>query len=270
MSILLDDLSPLEFFPYQEITVPSINKPTLQHKVLPIYLGEWTKQDHVTVDLIIVCADLQGLVKKNGQYQLLGEVLPEFLRLLIDLEMDLPEDPTIGVFLCGDFFTSPTKRGSSGDVRNVWKTFANHFSWVVGVAGNHDYFGTPQENKTFQATKNINLLHHNSICIDGLKIGGISGIIGRADKTNRVEASQYISSLKKLLQQEADFILLHESPDYPPFGLKGNNIIRQCLEQAPKATICCGHCFWEQSLVTLQNETSILNVDSKVLLLKPT
>ena len=52
-------------------------------------------------------------------------------------------DGGIGVLLAGDLYTVPAldRRGGSGDVTAVWRAFGDEFSWVVGVAGNHDTFG---------------------------------------------------------------------------------------------------------------------------------
>ncbi|NJL77305.1 MAG: metallophosphoesterase [Saprospiraceae bacterium] len=118
---------------------------------------------------------------------MIGEELPEFLKFLIEIEIGEIENPKIGVLLCGDLFTSLDKRGSSGDVRIVWKEFKNQFDWVIGVAGNHDRFGSEIEEKEFKRTENIYLLHKEIKEIDNLKIGGISGIIGIGDRTNRVD-----------------------------------------------------------------------------------
>lgn len=270
MQLIVNDIEPIETYPYLEVgsqSMGSSNSPEIFHKRLPIYIGEWHKEK-TDVDLIIICSDLQGIVEKNGEKKLLGEELPEFLKLLIDIEFDSIKEKKIGVFLCGDLFTSLKKRGSSGDVRNVWKQFKEHFSWVVGVAGNHDRFGNPTEIEEFKKLKDIYLLHKTSVNVSGIEIGGISGIIGRNDKTNRVEEVDYIKNLQKLLRKKLDFILLHETPDYPLLNQIGNSKIRATLEKGSKSKICCGHCFWEKSLVELENKTQVLNSDSKVIILK--
>ena len=104
--------------------------------------------DHLPdgVSAIIATADLQGRERfqdsPNGVPRLLGEALPGRLAAEILPGLGL-EQGNVGVFLAGDLYTVPAldRRGGSGDVRAVWEAFGDEFSWVVGVAGNHDTFG---------------------------------------------------------------------------------------------------------------------------------
>jgi Icc-related predicted phosphoesterase len=258
----------IETYPYLEVgskTNGQNNSPEIFYKTLPIYLGEY-KSDNKDVDLLIIASDLQGIAEENGHQYLLGEKLPSFLRTLIDIEF--PDCKKIGVLLCGDLYTSLDKRGTSGDVRNVWIEFNKQFDWVVGVAGNHDTFGNKFKEENFKSKNNIHLLHKEQIEISGLKIGGISGIIGRADKTNRVDESDFLNSLTKLSKQKLDFILIHETPDFPKFNQIGNSKIREHIEKLNKNRIFCGHCYWDNSLANFDNGSQVLNIDSKVILMK--
>lgn len=268
MKIKLNESNSIETYPYLEVgskTKGDRDLPEVFHKRLPIYYAEYLSET-AKVDLIIVASDLQGIAEEKGEHFLLGEELPSFLKTLIEIEY--PECKRIGVFLCGDLYTSLKKCGSSGDVRTVWDAFNRHFNWVVGVAGNHDRFGNSKELEEFKVKEHQHLLHKNSVEIDGIKIGGISGIIGRADKTNRVGELEYLKSLTFLAKKDLDFILLHETPDYPSLNLMGNHKIRECLEYVQATRVICGHCFWERSLVELKNNTQVLNSDSKVILMK--
>jgi Icc-related predicted phosphoesterase len=268
VKIKLNESKIIETYPYLEVgskTKGDSDLPEVFHKRLPIYYAEYLSQT-AKVDLIIIASDLQGIAEEKGEQFLLGEQLPSFLKTLIEIEY--PECKRIGVFLCGDLYTTLNKRGSSGDVRAVWDAFNRHFNWVVGVAGNHDRFGNAKDFEVFKANEYMHVLHKNSVEVDGIKIGGISGIIGRADKTNRVDELEYLKSLTSLAKKNLDFILLHETPDYPSLNLMGNHKIRAYLEHAYTTRVICGHCFWEQSLVELKNNTQVLNSDSKVILMK--
>jgi hypothetical protein len=55
--------------------------------------------------------------------------------------------PTSLAILAGDLYSAPggDVRGATGDLRSVWSAFADAFAWVVGVAGNHDLFGSERE-----------------------------------------------------------------------------------------------------------------------------
>jgi Icc-related predicted phosphoesterase len=269
MKITLNNNEPIEKYPYLEVGqgLSNIGTPVLMQKELPVYLGEFENK-HTEIDFLIICSDLQGAIEQDGLYKLVGEELPEFLRFLIDFEIKENDHPKIGVILCGDLFTNLDKRGSSGDVRGVWKAFKNHFDWVVGVAGNHDEFGTDQDTLEFKSIKNIYLLHKEIIELDNLKIGGLSGIIGRPNKPNRVDENEYLTFLKKLVNKKLDLILLHETPDHPALNFIGNPKIREVIENGKPSNICSGHCNWEKALVKLNNNTVILNADSKVVILK--
>ncbi len=268
MKITIDLNNPLETYPYLEVgtrTIGKNNSPEVLHKSLPIFCAEY-ETENTDIDLLVVASDLQGIAEEKGEHYLLGEKLPSFLKTLIEIEF--PDCKKIGVLLCGDLYTSLKKRGASGDVRNVWIEFNNYFDWVAGVAGNHDTFGDESEKERFKKHKNIHLLCKKIIELDGLKIGGISGIIGRADKTNRVDESEFLSSLTSLSKQELDFTLIHETPDFPKFNEIGNSKIREHIEKLSAMRICCGHCFWDISLVDFANKTQVLNVDSKVVLMR--
>lgn len=271
MKITLNEIEPIETFSYLEVGTGQTNsgKPIILYKELPIYLGGF-EIENSGLDYLIICSDLQGMVEQEGEYKLLGEELPEYLKLLLEIELEASMPSKIGVLLCGDMFTHLDKRGSSGDVRKVWLQFKKHFDWVVGVAGNHDRFGTTEELNEFKTIEDIHLLHHEIVEKEQLKIGGISGIIGRKDKANRVDEKEYLTSLKSLLKKDIDVILLHETPDFPALELMGNAKIRELIEnQSPSsALICCGHCHWDSTLIELENGTYVMNVDSKVVVLK--
>lgn len=269
MKITINELETLENYPYLEVGTGLSNdgQPVVLHKNLPIFYGEF-ESDKSDMDFLIICSDLQGVVEKDGGYKLLGEELPEYLKLLIQIEFFKLENPQIGVLLCGDLFTSLDKRGASGDVRAVWKSFEHYFDWVVGVAGNHDRFGNEEGKAAFLSSDNIYLLHKEIQEVGNLSIGGISGIIGRGDKVNRVEEKEYLDSLKKLLNKELDFVLLHETPDYPRLGLIGNSKIRAVIEKERNSNICCGHCHWGKTLILFENKSVVINVDAKVVILK--
>lgn len=270
MVITINDKKPIETFQYLEVGSGQLNKngkSLILHKSLPIYLGEY-KNDKTEIDYLIICSDLQGIVEDLDKKKLLGEALPSFLKLLLDVELNHKKDSKIGVLLCGDFYANLEKRGSSGDVRSVWNSFNKEFDWVVGVAGNHDSFGDKTDLEIFKKQENIHLLHKEIRKISGLNIGGISGIIGRVGKLNRVEESDYLNNLKKLLNEDLDFLLLHETPTCPSFNFYGNPKIRLVIESNPPSKILCGHCHWEKTLVEFPNQSLVMNVDSKVVILK--
>jgi Icc-related predicted phosphoesterase len=271
MKIELNDSEPIEKFTYKVVAQGGRDESgnrVLKEEDLPIYLGSIKNIKADDIDYLIIASDLQGNVIKNGDNQLLGEVLPEFLKLLFDIEFSNVNRNKIGVFLCGDFFARLDKRGGLGDVKNVWRAFNKHFGFVVGVAGNHDDFGDAQEFENFQQEEGIYYLHNQIKKVANLKIGGISGIIGRPDKPFRNEETKHLKELKKLLLKQPDFILLHEGPNNLIPKLQGNDKIRAIIEGSQKNVLCCGHNHWNHTLIEKKNGTQIINADSKCIILK--
>ncbi|WP_228556640.1 metallophosphoesterase [Myxococcus sp. AB025B] len=224
------------------------------------------------VSALLVLSDLQGVAPhalRDGAVALLGEVLADELALLGELG-ELPPPSTIGVVLAGDLFSEPgaNVRGASGDVRSVWLAFASHFRWVVGVAGNHDTFGGAREQTRFQQRPGVNLLDGEVVELDGLKVGGVGGIIGHAGKPGRREESQFLGHLVDVLRTGPDVLVLHQGPDIEGTRLRGSPVIREAVERAPGSLVICGHAHWDEPLATLPSGTQVLNVDSRAVLLE--
>lgn len=271
MKIELNDLAPMEQFSYKIAAQggrDAKGNRVINEEFLPIYLGSIKDSKIKDLEYIIVASDLQGNVIENDEPKLLGEVLPDFLQLLFDIEFAEVDRRKVGVFLCGDLYARLDKRGGLGDVKNVWRAFNEKFGFVVGVAGNHDDFEEPDEFERFKKEEGIYYLHQQIKKVGNLKIGGISGIIGRPDKPFRNDESKYLKALKKLLLRQPDFILLHESPNNIHPKLLGNDKIRAMIESSRKNIIFCGHNHWTSSLVEKENGTQILNIDSKCIILK--
>jgi Icc-related predicted phosphoesterase len=269
MKILQLQDEPIEYFPYQVIQAGGRNEygnRVVEEKRLPILLGKFTGLG-ADIDALIATSDLQGNIEEGGETFLLGEKLPAFLSMLLELEFpDLDRD-RIGVLLCGDFYANLEKRGGLGDVKQVWRAFKQHFKWVVGIAGNHDDFGDKAELDAFKREKGIHLLHGQIKKIDGLDLGGIGGIIGPTDKSQRLSELDFLTMLKKLLLQHPDLLLLHQGPDVPTGALAGHAGIRATIESSAPNTIFCGHEHWDRPLAQLKNGSAVLNLDGRVVLL---
>jgi 3',5'-cyclic-AMP phosphodiesterase len=212
--------------------------------------------DHLPdgMDTLIVTADLQGREKK-APHRLLGEVVAEELREEID--------PTrSGVLLAGDLYANEgaDKLGSSGEVGSVWKAFAKHYRWTVGVLGNHD--------RLKDSVENTALLDGQILEKDGLRIGGISGIIGKASRLLRRDLESYLELLEEILSSNPDVVVLHESPANDLPERRGNPHIAALLARSNPVLVTCGHCYWPSPLIELKNGTQILNVDSRLCLLR--
>lgn len=271
MEIELNNLEPIEKFSYKVVAQGGRDENgnrVIKEENLPIYLGTIINSGIKDIEYIIIASDLQGNVFEKDEPKLLGEVLPSFLELLFQIEFEFVDWKKVGVLLCGDLYARLDKRGGLGDVKNVWRAFNGKFGFVVGVAGNHDDFGKPEEFESFIQEEGIHYLHNQIRKVRKLKIGGISGIIGRPDKPFRNDESKHLKELEKLLLAQPDFVLLHEGPNNINPELQGNDKIREIIERSKRNIIFCGHNHWNCSLIEKENGTQILNVDSKCFILK--
>jgi Icc protein len=208
------------------------------------------------LDALLVTSDLQGVApswSSGGQSVLLGEVLAEQLERLAG-EGLVPPMAAVGVILAGDLYAAPggDKRGASGDVRDVWLAFASVCRWVVGVAGNHDRFGSDREARRFRDEPGIHLLDGDTVEVDGLRIGGVSLIIGNPAKPGRRSEDDFLASLQRVLDDEPDIVILHEGPDGDA-GQRGNPQIRARLAAGTPALAICGHDHWHEPLAELDS-----------------
>ncbi len=221
------------------------------------------------LEAILVTGDLQGVVKvwQSNSTRLLGEELAYEYASLAEKTL-VPQPEKTGAILAGDFYSAPdgAKRGASGDVRIVWETFAEDFKWVAGVQGNHDRFGTELEETNFKSHPKINLFDYDFVALDGLVIGGVSGIIGDPAKPARKTEADFLSGVQLVLENNPDLLVLH----YGPTGeesQRGSVEIREIIEQNPPSLTICGHVHWDESLATLNKTSQILNVDSRAFIL---
>ena len=226
------------------------------------------------LDALFAAADLQGLADQRldgaVQTRLMGEVLADELAELAALGF-APPPQRVGVLLCGDLYVRPglDARGGMGDVRGVWRAFARHFRWVAGVAGNHDSFGaTPAEQQAFAAEPGAHLLDGQLVECDGLRIGGLGGIIGSKQRPGRRDEKSFVRGVRALVAGAPDLLLLHQGPDVPALGLPGDERVRAALERAGPILVLCGHVHWRQPLAMLGQSTQMLNLEARGVLLE--
>jgi len=223
------------------------------------------------VSAIIATADLQGRERfqdsPNGRPRLLGEALPSRLATEVLPGLGLNEGG-IGVFLAGDLYTVPAldRRGGSGDVTAVWKAFGDEFSWVVGVAGNHDTFAA-DPNARPRFSRHLHYLDNDRVNIDGLKIAGLGGIIGNPRRPRRRSDDQYAECLGALLRHQTDILITHDGPNDPAQGSRGSSVIREVVERLSPSLVVRGHAHWKQPFVRLSGGVQVLNIDARVVAL---
>jgi 3',5'-cyclic-AMP phosphodiesterase len=212
-----------------------------------------------SLDAIVVTSDLQGIVRdwSSGGSTLLGVRVAKVLVDLAD-EGRLPSLSRTGVLLAGDLYSEPgaDKRGGHGDVAAVWQAFAASFTWVVGVAGNHD---------DVTGVVADGLLDMATTMQDGLRIGGVGLICGNPARLGRRSDEDQLGMIDAVAREEVDILVLHEGPDGGP-DQPGRPEIRRLVEQHQVPLTVCGHVHWDEPLAR-HSRGLILNVDSRVIVL---
>ncbi len=212
-----------------------------------------------TLPAVVVSADLQGR-ESGGKKRLLGLAVAEELAALqkgkVIAKVGL-------VVLAGDLYDVPgcDSRGGTGEVTKVWNGFAKHFPFVTGVHGNHDIVSAEK------LRDNVRILDGDCFTYEGLKLGGVCGVIGRIDRNQRKTQKDFMASLGKVTQKAVDLVVLHEGPDDLVSGQRGNPVIREFFEKKKTGFLVFGHSFWEQPFQTI-GKNQVLNTDSKVFILQ--
>jgi 3',5'-cyclic-AMP phosphodiesterase len=262
MKILAVEPEPFHVFPYH---VSSGLHPLIA--LLPFYRAIVDGLPE-GLDVIIATGDLQGTEQTSDSSRssrLLGEVLASEIKVLRTRGL-LPSADRTAAVLAGDF----QPRADEGDIRAVWFALADVCRWVAGVAGNHDTFGSDGSawNVLFATDRSeLHFFDENTTTLDGLKIGGISGIVGtQIGRWIRTE-SEFAAAISRLANRGLDLLISHDGPNVAGTALTGWPSIRQALESAQPTILVRGHDFWASPLAILNNGTQILNVDERVVVM---
>lgn len=221
------------------------------------------------IDALVATADLQG---RTIDGRLLGVAVAEELAQLAE-RGQIPRGDRCGVLLAGDLYSaSPPRRGANGDVRAVWDAFAGWARWVCGVAGNHDLFSDKPNAPAlaaFRRQSGCGLLDAETIERDGLRIAGLSGIIGRPGRPWRRAEAHFIEAFAGLVAAGPDILLCHEGPGRASREQGGVPLLDELLVAARREILCVrGHMFWEEALLAGDGLRQVLNVDSRVVVLQ--
>jgi Icc-related predicted phosphoesterase len=229
---------------------------------LPVQRGTLAAPLADELDALIVCSDLQGIVPgPGGRAELLGV---QVAIVLDDLAAGgaIPPAARTGVVLAGDLYSvaAANRRGGYGDVADVWVAFAERFAWVAGVAGNHD-----DVSEVTQLGAHIHLLDGDVAVLDGLRIGGVGGIIGDPRKPGRRSQADQLRTIEQVIAGGVDILVLHEGPRGGG-RQPGSEAIRATIETAGVGLTICGHDHWRVPLAA-HAHGQILNVDTRVVVL---
>ena len=229
---------------------------------LPIGRGTLSHPLPGDLDALAICSDLQGIVPgPQGRSELLGKHVAAALAELAEGGA-IPRAERIGVILAGDLFSvaAANKRGGYGDVSEVWGAFADEFAWVAGVAGNHDDVST-----VAALGEHVHLLDGGVVTLDGLRIGGVGGIIGNPRKPGRRGEADQLRTIEHVIGQGLDVLVVHEGP-HGGDGQRGNPMIRALIDAGAVRFTVCGHDHWRAPLAS-HDHGQILNVDGRAIVL---
>ena len=211
------------------------------------------------LDALFVASDLQGFATAScGSSLLLGYSVAE--ELLAHARAHCIDPARVGVLLAGDLYARAdlTRRGGIGDVRGVWRAFAQRFAFVAGVAGNHDAFGdAPGDLAAFAQEAGVYLLDVGTPGLDlgadchGLRIAGVSGIVGNPDKPWRKTQEQLRAAVRQALALQPDVLMLHQNPALPDVRRADHGWLTDELAAAARGIVVFGHSFCQRSLVEL-------------------
>ena len=224
-----------------------------------------------SLDGIVATGDLQGReIGTSGRLpRLVGEVVAEEMAELLS-DGVIPLADRLGVLLAGDMYARPEldRRGGNGDVRDVWRAFANNFKWVAGVAGNHDFFGvSPRDLDRFSQEPRVHFLNANAVDVDGLRVGGVSGIVGKPTRPFRRTESDFLKAIGLFRGADLHILVLHEGPASPDGGSRGNQAVGNRLADFDDLLVICGHGHWKDPINHLSPTVQVMNVDERVMVL---
>ena len=267
MHVLEIDPSPFHALPH--FVAGPRRLPGPQPRELPVLRG---RVDRLPAGLgaLVLASDLQGRMGPTDESELLGVGVAEGLVGLAPAG-SLPPQGDIGVVLAGDLHAgSLERRGGGGAVTPVWAAFAERFRWVVGVAGNHDAFTDPPSGAgALPVPGSARLLDGEIVERDGLRIAGVGGIFGRPTKPFRKRPEHFLELVDDLLGREPDLLVLHESPGEAKRPRQGQPALLEAVGRGPATLVVSGHCHWPDPLLELPNGGQVLNVDSRVVVLRP-
>ena len=212
----------------------------------------------VGMEAIVLTSDLQGR-ENGGQNRLLGEPVAETLSALSKKNIIPPLD---AVMLCGDLFDYPDchKRGGTGPVDEVFQAFSRIAPQVIGVHGNHDTLANPEA-----LPGNVRVLDGQIAQLDGLVVGGVSGIVGNPQRNQRRTEDDFLAVMESVTAKNPDCLLLHQGPDDPDRGgRRGDPGIALSLITGFGGLTVFGHTRWDWPWLMPLGAGQVLNVDARV------
>jgi hypothetical protein len=218
------------------------------------------------LDAILAAADLQGVADADGKTIGLGEAVAREIQRLQETGR-LPARDRTAAILAGDLHA----RAGEDDVRPTWLAIKHACRWVAGVAGNHDRFGpvaSPATARDAFDDRDAHLLDGSTVTVNGIRIGGLGGIVGGTDGPWHRRETDYNAALLSLVEHHCDILVLHDGPNVAGTDLPGWPSVRRVLEAGAPVLLIRGHDYWPDPVAELANGTQVLNVEGRVVVLQ--
>lgn len=260
MRITAIDASPFHVLPY--LVSQSLNAARGELPFFRAFVDELPD----TVDAILATGDLQGVVDAGGTTVALGEALPQAIERLRSDGL-LPARERTAAIVAGDLHAGAGEE----DVLPVWLAIERVCRWVAGVAGNHDRLGpvaTLEAARRALSGTSAYFLDGTTATVDGVRIGGLCGIVGLNEGWWLRSEDAYNAALGALMTQACDLLVLHDGPNVVGTKLPGWPSVRRTLEAGPRVLVIRGHDYWPGPVQELANRTQVLNVEGRVVVLQ--
>lgn len=212
------------------------------------------------LDALIFTSDLQGR-EGGGANRLMGVPVAEALTALV-AKGTIPQPQA--AFLCGDLYDYPDchKRGGTGPVDDVYEAFAQLAPQVLAVHGNHDELAEPKA-----LPKHFQILDGQVRNTAGLRVGGVSGIIGNPRRHQRRDEEAFLEVMESVTARRPHIILLHQGPEDAERRRRGDPGVTLSLETGYTGLTVFGHTHWDWPWLISLGAGQALNVDGRVVVL---
>ncbi|WP_172408390.1 metallophosphoesterase family protein [Marinobacter sp. es.048] len=206
-------------------------------------------------------SDLQGREYLSGTFRgserLLGETVAEKLLSMISVK----EIPALDALLvAGDLYDYPDcrKPGGTGDISDALHALSAVTPDTLCVLGNHDILSSPES-----LPAGIQILDGQTVTLrSGLRVGGVSGIIGDPKRHNRRSEPDFLEIMETVTRRNPDFLLLHQGPEDIHNQRLGDPAVALSLETGFRGLTIFGHTHWPRDFLIDLGDGQAVNVDS--------
>jgi hypothetical protein len=115
---------------------------------------------------------------------------------------------------------------------------------------------------------NAHLLDASVVTLDGLRVGGVSGAVGRSREPWQRGETDFAAAVESVCGSRCDVLVLHDGPNVAGTQLPGWPCVRHVIERGPRMLVVRGHDHWPQPLARLSNGTEVVNTEGRVIIVR--